>query len=162
MSGDASGALGSLRVGDPAPEFALTDQHLEVVRRSDFLGRKLLIVFFPLVFTPVCGGELTTLRDHIHDFVGSDRAVVAISTDSSAVHRAFDDREFVGYPLLSDFWPHGEVSQAYGVFDKETGLAQRGTFLVDEHGTVIWSTTSDMDDARSPDDYRRALATAQR
>ena len=80
-------------------------------------------MFFPLTFTPVCGGELTRLRDELPDFVGQDRALVAISTDTSAVHRAYDEREFVGYPLLSDFWPHGETARAYGVLDERTGLA---------------------------------------
>ena len=150
---------GGLQRGDRAPDFALSDQRMSTTRLSDYRGRKLLIVFFPLTFTSVCGGELTSLRDELPDFVGEDRAVVAISTDTSAVHRAFDEREFLGFPLLSDFWPHGEVAKAYGVFDERTGLAQRGTFVVDEGGIVQWSTTSAMADARSTDDYREALAT---
>ena len=148
-----------LQRGEAAPDFALTDQRLSTTRRSDFDGRKLLIVFFPLTFTSVCGGELTRLRDEIHDFVGEDRALLAISTDSSAVHRAFDEREFLGFPILSDFWPHGEVARAYGVLDEQTGLALRGTFVVDEDGIVQWSTVNGVPDARSTDDYRAALAT---
>lgn len=144
--------------GERAPDFALPDQRLSITRLSDFRGRKLLIVFFPLTFTPVCGGELTSLRDELPDFVGADRAVIAISTDTSAVHRAFDEREFLGFPLLSDFWPHGEVASAYGVFDDRTGLALRATFVVDEGGVVQWSTVTGMPDARSTDDYRAALA----
>jgi peroxiredoxin len=148
----------ALQRGDVAPDFALTDQRLSITRLSDFRGRKLLIVFFPLTFTSVCGGELTRLRDEVSDFVAEDRALVAISTDTSAVHRAFDDREFLGFPLLSDFWPHGEVAKAYGVFDEETGLALRGTFVIDEDGIVQWSTVNGIPDARSTDDYRAALA----
>jgi peroxiredoxin len=148
-----------LEPGDRAPSFALPDQRFATTRLSDFLGRKLLIVFFPLTFTPVCGGELTSLRDELPDFVGDDRALVAISTDTTAVHRAYDDREFLGYPLLSDFWPHGAVASAYGVFDERTGLALRGTFLVDEAGIVRWAVVHDIPDARSNDDYRSALAS---
>ena len=59
-----------LQRGDKAPDFALTDQRLSITRLSDFRGRKLLIVFFPLTFTSVCGGELTRLRDEMPDFVG--------------------------------------------------------------------------------------------
>jgi peroxiredoxin len=147
-----------LQRGDRAPDFALTDQRLSTVRLSDFRGRKLLIVFFPLTFTSVCGGELTRLRDELDDFVGEDRALVAISTDSSAVHRAFDEREYLGFPLLSDFWPHGEVARAYGVLDETSGLALRGTFVLDADGIVQWSTVNGVPDARSTDDYRSALA----
>ena len=144
--------------GDRAPEFALTDQRLSTVRLSDFHGRTLLIVFFPLTFTSVCGGELTRLRDELPDFVGEDRALIAISTDPSSVHRAFDEREYLGFPLLSDFWPHGAVASAYGVFDHHTGLARRGTFVVDGDGIVRWSTVNDIADARDTNDYRAAMA----
>ena len=150
-----------LEVGDPAPDFALTDQRLRTTRLRDFRGRSLLIVFFPLTFTAVCGGELTRLRDELPDFVDADRALVAISTDTSAVHRAYDEREFLGFPLLSDFWPHGAVARAYGVFDERTGQARRGTFLVDGAGVVRWTTVNDMPEARSTDDYRAALAALQ-
>lgn len=147
-----------VQVGALAPDFALTDQRLRTTSLSDFSGRRLLIVFFPLTFTSVCGGELTRLRDELPDFAGADRAVVAISTDTSAVHRAFDEREFLGFPLLSDFWPHGAVASAYGVFDQRSGLALRGTFLVDGDGVVQWSTVEGIPQARSTDDYRAALA----
>ena len=76
------------------------------------------------------------------------------------MHRAFDEREFLGFPLLSDFWPHGEVASAYGVFDQRTGLALRGTFVIDEDGVVQWSTVNGIPDARSTDDYRAALAAS--
>jgi peroxiredoxin len=146
-----------LQRGELAPDFALPDQRLSTTRLSDFRGRKLLIVFFPQTFTSVCGGELTRLRDELPDFVGPDRALIAISTDTSAVHRAYDEREYLGFPLLSDFWPHGVVARAYGVFDERSGFALRGTFLVDEQGVVQWSTVTGIPDARSTDEYRAAL-----
>lgn len=158
MSDEEPPPLQGLQPGTPAPDFALTDQRLQTTRLSDFRGRKLLIVFFPLTFTPVCGGELTSLRDELPDFVGADRALIAISTDTSAVHRAFDEREFLGFPLLSDFWPHGAVSSAYGVFDRRSGLALRGTFLIDGDGVVRWATVNGIPQARSTEDYRVALA----
>lgn len=150
-----------LQPGDRAPDFSLTDQRLSTVRLGDFRDRTLLIVFFPLTFTSVCGGELTRLRDELPDFVGDDRALIAISTDPSSVHRTFDEREFLGFPLLSDFWPHGAVSSAYGVFDHTTGLARRGTFIVDGDGVIQWSTVNDIGDARSTDEYRAALGARQ-
>lgn len=146
-------------VGDAAPDFALSDDRRQTIRLADFRGKKnVLLVFYPLTFTRVCGSELTTLRDEIHDFMTDDCVVLAISTDSSAVHRAYQDVEYLGYPLLSDFWPHGDVARAYGVFDEESGLAQRGTFLIDKSGVVRWRTVSEMPLPRSTDDYRAALA----
>ncbi len=147
-----------VQVGALAPDFALTDQRLRTTSLSDFSGRRLLIVFFPLTFTSVCGGELTRLRDELPDFAGADRAVVAISTDTSAVHRAFDEREFLGFPLLSDFWPHGAVASTYGVLDDGLGVALRGTFVIDRDGVVRWTVVNQIGDARNLDDYRASLA----
>lgn len=147
------------QVGDPAPDFALPDEHGRTVRLSDFRGHQnVLLVFYPLTFTRVCGSELTALRDEIHDFVTDDTALLAVSVDSGAVHRTYADVEYPGYPLLSDFWPHGAVASAYGVFDAETGLALRGTFLVDKAGIVRWRTVNEIPSPRSTDDYRAALA----
>ncbi len=150
---------GQLAVGDPAPTFALTDQHLQVVRLEDFRGRrKVLLVFYPLTFTSVCGGELTTLRDQLPAFEKDEVTVLGISTDTSAVHRAYIDREYLGYSLLSDFWPHGAAAQAYGVFNAETGFADRGSFLIDVRGILRWSVRAEFETARSVDDYRAAIA----
>lgn len=146
-------------IGDPAPEFELTDQHLTPVRLSDFRGsRNVLIVFYPLTFTNVCGGELTALRDRLPELEASDVTVLGISTDSSAVHRTYVDREYLGFQLLADFWPHGDVAEAYGVFDETTGLAQRSSFLVDKAGVVRWTVGTDMSTPRNTEDYLAASA----
>ena len=132
-------------------------------RRSDFLGRNLLIVFFPLTFTPVCGGELTRLRDELPDFVGPDRALVAISTDTSAVHRAYDEREFVGYPAAVGLLAARRGRRARTACSTNgPGSPLRGTFLVDDAGIVRWSTVNVIPDARSTDEYRAALAALSR
>jgi peroxiredoxin len=117
-----------------------------------------VLVFYPLTFTRVCGSELTALRDQIDDFMNDDVALFGVSVDSSAVQRTYADGEYLGYPLLSDFWPHGEVARAYGIFDAETGLARRGTFIIDKAGIVRWKVVNDLPDARSTDDYRAAIA----
>lgn len=146
-------------VGDLAPEFELTDHHLQRVRLTDFRGvRNVLLVFYPLTFTSVCGGELTALRDRLPELEADDVTVLGVSTDSSAAHRTYVDREYLGFQLLSDFWPHGKAACAYGVFDETTGLAERATFLIDKAGVIRWTVDSEMSTARNTDEYLAAIA----
>ncbi|MFW5419265.1 peroxiredoxin [Nocardiopsis sp. CNT-189] len=149
----------SIEIGQPAPDFELSDQHGQTVRLSDFKGRKnVVVVFYPLAFSGVCEGELCSIRDNISDFRSGDAELLSISVDSMFAHRAWADKENLDYPLLSDFWPHGAVAKAYGVFDEDKGVAVRGTFLVDKEGVVRWKVVNPISEARDLDDYRKALA----
>jgi mycoredoxin-dependent peroxiredoxin len=126
-----------IRVGDEAPDFTLKDQNNEEVTLSQFRGQKaVLVVFYPLAFTGICTGELTRVRDDLDSFQNDDVQVVTISVDSPYSHKIFSEREGYEFPLLSDFWPHGAVAQAYGAFNEQAGIANRGTFLVDREGIV--------------------------
>jgi peroxiredoxin len=146
-------------VGEPAPDFELRDQRGRPIRLSSLRDQKIVVlVFYPLTFTRVCGSELTRLRDEIDDFMNDDVALFGISVDSSAVQRTYADAEYLGYPLLSDFWPHGAVAKSYGILDEETGQARRATFIIDKAGIVRWKVVNDLPDARSTDDYRAAIA----
>ena len=73
-------------------------------------------------------------------------------------HRAWADREGYEFPLLSDFWPHGQVARAYGVFDDEKGVSRRGTFIIDGGGVIRWSVVNPTSQARDVADYVKALA----
>ena len=149
----------TLSVGDEAPDFELTDQHGQAVRLSDLQGRKAaLVVFYPWAFSRVCGGELRALQESLGDLVSDDVELLTVSTDSMFALRAYADREGFTFPLLSDFWPHGEVAEAYGVLHPEIGIALRGTFLVDKSGVIRWSVVKGIPDARDVDDYRKAIA----
>lgn len=139
-------------VGALAPDFELQDQHGAPVRLSQFRGRKVVLVFYPLAFSGICHGELSALRDHPLD----DAQVLTVSVDSLFAHRAWADREGFTFPLLSDFWPHGQVARAYGVFDEAKGVAMRGTFVIDREGVIRWSVVSSQ--ARDVADYVKALA----
>lgn len=146
-------------VGHDAPDFELRDQHGQPWRLSDFRGkRNVVIVFYPFSFTGVCRAELCELRDDITDFDNEDVELVAISVDSSPVHKRWAAEQGYQFPILADFWPHGAVAQAYGVFDEKLGAARRGTFIIDRDGIIRWSTVNELRDARSLDDYRKALA----
>ena len=140
-----------LQVGDVAPDFTLTDQHGRPTSLSAQVG-PVLLVFFPAAFTPVCHDELRALRG-----LAGRTCVWGVSCDSMFVLRALDDGEGLDFPLLSDFWPHGEVARAYGALDEARGTARRLSFLVDRQGRIAARWESAPDRARDVDDYARAL-----
>jgi peroxiredoxin len=149
----------AVEVGDSAPDFELKDQHGTPVKLSDFHGKKdVVLVFFPLAFSGVCTGELCTIRDELPTLGGDDVQVVAVSVDSVFAQRAWSEKEGYQFPVLSDFWPHGAVAKAYGIFDDEKGIATRGTFIIDKQGAVRWKVQNAIPDARDIGDYRKALA----
>jgi mycoredoxin-dependent peroxiredoxin len=146
-------------VGAAAPDFELPDQHGSAVRLSSLRGRPVVLAFFPFAFTGVCTGELTAIRDSLIPAVGAAAHVLAVSCDSMFALRVFAETAGLDFPLLSDFWPHGAVASAYGVFDHERGCGVRGTFVVDAGGTVRWDVVNALPDARDVDDYRRVLSS---
>ena len=150
----------SVDVGDEAPDFELQDQTRSPVRLSSFRRRKnVVIVFYPLAFTPTCQGELCAIRDSLVDFDGADVQTLAISCDNGPTHAHWAAEQGYTFPLLTDFWPHGEVARAYGVFDDDSGLALRGTFIVDKGGRVVYKVVNAIPDARDLEDYRAVLAS---
>lgn len=127
-------------VGERAPDFTLTDQNGRQVTLSEAVTqRHALLVFFPFAFSSICTGELLEIQLNIHRFDNDRVLTYGISCDAQESLRAWAAYEGYRFPLLSDFWPHGQVSRAYGVFDEESGMALRGTFLVDPSMTVRWS-----------------------
>jgi peroxiredoxin len=110
-------------------------------------------------FTGVCTGELRELRDHVATFQNESVQLIAVSCDNVPSQRVFADQEGLDYPLLADFWPHGAVAQAYGVFDDKVGFPRRATFIIDKAGIVRWKVLNAISDARDIADYQRALAS---
>ena len=148
----------AIEAGSKAPDFELKNQHGELVKLSDFRGKKnVVLLFYPFAFTGVCTGELCALRDQLPRFVNDDVQLLAVSNDSPFTLRVFAEQEGLEYPLLSDFWPHGETSRAYGVFDEEKGCAVRGTFVIDKEGVVRWTVVNAISDARDLNEYVTAL-----
>lgn len=145
--------MNAAAVGSPAPDFELHDQHGASVRLADLRDRHLVLVFFPFAFTGVCTDELRELRGG----VGADAGVVAVSCDSMFTLRAYGDANEIDYPLLSDFWPHGDVARRYGVFDEARGCALRGTFVIDTSGVIRWGVVNAIPDARDVKEYRKVL-----
>ena len=107
----------AVEVGQEAPDFELRDQHGTPVRLSGFRGKKnVVLVFYPLAFSGVCSGEMAAMRDDFPEARADDVELLTVSEDSTYAHRAWSDQESFEFGLLSDFWPHGEVAQRFGVF----------------------------------------------
>jgi len=148
----------AIEVGTSAPDFTLRNQFGEDASLADFRGKKVVVMFYPFAFTGICTGELCEIRDRRADFDNDDAVTLSISCDSPATLKAFADAEGLSHQLLSDFWPHGEVSRAYGAFWEETGFATRATYVLDRDGVVRWSGVNGPGEARNADDYAAALA----
>lgn len=148
----------ALEIGDEAPDFTLTDHTGEAVTLSELRGRPVVLVFYPLAFTGHCTGELCGLRDELAEFAGADAEVLAISVDTAASLAVFHEQEGFGFRLLSDFWPHGEVAQAYDAFLPERGIATRATYVIDRDGRIAAHFRVSPSESRDMDAYREALA----
>jgi mycoredoxin-dependent peroxiredoxin len=149
----------ALEIGQPAPGFELRDQHGETVSLASYRGRTAVVVmFYPYAFSGVCTGELCSVRDNLSTFVSDDVQLLAVSCDPMHALRAFAEQDGLTFPLLSDFWPHGEVAAAYGVFNEQRGCAERSTFIVDREGVLRWSVHNQMPDARDLEQQLKVLA----
>ncbi|MEO5852676.1 MAG: peroxiredoxin [Nocardioides sp.] len=153
MSTDAGIQLGAV-----APDFRLRDQFGQDVALSSFRGTKAVAIFFyPYAFSGVCTGEMAGIRDRLDQFLTFDTEVLAVSCDPVYSLRAFADADGLNFPLLSDFWPHGEVSRAYDVFDEAKGCPRRSSYVIDPEGRVRWSVHNAAPEGRDLDEHLRQL-----
>ncbi|GAA1953475.1 peroxiredoxin [Agromyces allii] len=149
-----------LPAGAPAPDFELADHLGRAVRLSELRrASPVVLVFFPLAFSRTCEGELCALRDDLEVFAEAGVQLVGVSVDSKFALRAWAEEQGYTFPLLSDFWPHGEVARAYDAFLDERGYAARATFVIDVDGVIRGSFATPPGEPRSLDQYREALAT---
>ena len=150
---------GPLKVGDRAPDFELRDQNNQLVSLSSLRAdRNVLVVFYPLAFTGTCQGELGYIRDQQPQFFNDDVTTVTISVGPSPTHKVWASAQGFLFPLLSDFWPHGEVAKKYGVFNEQAGLALRGTFLIDTEGIVRFAEVNQPGEPRNQEAWKKAVA----
>jgi peroxiredoxin len=147
----------SIHVGDQAPDFKLSNQYGEEVSLAALRGKPVVIVFYPLSFSGICTGELCELRDNISMFETSGVELLAISVDSKYVQAKFAEQEGYSFNVLADFWPHGGVASAYGVFLEDKGIATRATFVIDADGVVAAKMVNGPGEARSLAEYKKAL-----
>ncbi|MDT5125399.1 MAG: mycoredoxin-dependent peroxiredoxin [Mycobacterium sp.] len=150
-----------LEAGDEAPDFTLKDQDGQPVTLSALRGKNVLLVFFPLAFTGICQGELDQVRDNLPSYVNDATATLAISVGPPPTHKVWARQSDFTFPVLSDFWPHGAVAKAYGVFNDDTGFANRGTFVVDRTGVIRFAELKGPGEARNQALWTDALAALQ-
>ncbi len=148
----------ALDTGSAAPDFELVNQYGEPVRLSSFRGQNVVLVFYPFAFSGICTGELCELRDNLTALEQLNATVLAVSVDSKFSLRAYAQQEGYSFDLLADFWPHGAVASKYGVFDSESGMARRGTFIIDAAGVIRYTVVNPRGQARDLELYRAALA----
>ncbi|MGB8407979.1 MAG: peroxiredoxin [Mycobacterium sp.] len=147
-----------ISVGAQAPDFTLKDQHGRPVSLSALRGRNVLLVFFPLAFTPVCAGELGEIQSSLARYRNSAVETLTISVGPPATHKVWATESGFEFPILSDFWPHGAVASAYGVFNPEAGYPDRGTFVVDRTGLVRFGECTAPGEPRDQSVWVAALA----
>lgn len=141
--------------GCPAPDFSLPNQHGELVSLAVLRGRPAFLVFFPAVFSPVCDGELSGLWQQREQLAPA--RLIGICTDSKFSLRGYTLTTGLGLDLLSDHWPHGEISRRYGAFDEVRGTARRFSVLLDDDGLVRDAFGTGPGEPRPLSRYRQAL-----
>jgi peroxiredoxin len=131
-----------IAVGEKAPDFTLRNQDGEDVSLANFRGKKLLLVFYPFDFSPVCSDQLSVYQEVKPEIEAKGVEMVGISVDQPYAHKAFQEKLGIDTTLLSDFEPKGEVSKAYGSFVDAVGMSNRTLVLIDEDGKVEWTYES--------------------
>jgi peroxiredoxin len=125
--------------GTPAPDFALPDQHGREVSLAALRGHTVVLVFYPLDFSPVCTDQLGVYQEVLPELEARGVRLYGVSVDSAFAHKAFQRSLGVTIPLLADFHPKGEVARRYGVYDEERGVAHRALVMIDPAGVVRWA-----------------------
>jgi len=128
-----------VQIGETAPDFTVKDQHGRDIRLADFKGKRVLLSWHPLAWTPVCTDQMRALEANFDTFQKLNTIPLGFSVDPQPTKKAWAAAlriEQVSLP--SDFWPHGGVAQAYGIFNTQDGASERANIIVDENGRVEW------------------------
>ncbi len=138
-----------LKAGDIAPDFTLPSTVGDKVTLSDYRGKKsVVLLFYPLDFSPVCSGETKQCAQLLPAGGAGDVEVLGISVDSLWAHKAFAAQQGIAYPLLADFHPKGAVAEKYGVYLADKGISARTAFIVGKDGKIREVIGSDIPVAR--------------
>ena len=146
-------------IGAPAPEFSLKDQNQQEVKLSDFRGKKrVVLVFYPLDWSPVCTKEHACLVSGAKQFEQLDAQVLGLSVDSAWSHKAYAEKMKIQYPLLADFHPRGAVAAKYGVYLEDKGITGRAISIIDREGNLAWHKNYDIPVVPDVKEVAQALA----
>ena len=129
----------SIAVGQAAPEFTLKDQSMAEVKLADLRGKKnVVIMFYPLDWSPTCTNEHACFVNDMRNFETLDAEVLGVSVDSVWSHKAYAEKMGTKYSLLADFHPKGAMSEKYGVYLADKGITGRSIIIIDKGGKVAW------------------------
>jgi len=149
----------ALAIGSMAPDFELVNQHGQKISLSSFQGKKnVVVIFYPFAFSGICTGELCALRDDLAAFQNEKVELISVSCDPMYANKVFAEQEGYKFQVLSDFWPHGDIAKAYGVFDENRGCATRGSFIIGTDGKIKWMVVNGLGEARNITEYKAALS----
>jgi peroxiredoxin len=148
----------AIAVGQPAPEFTLKDQDQNEVKLSDYRGKNVVILVYPLDWSPVCTAEHGCFMSGLNPFERLNAQVLGLSVDSHWSHKAFAEKMGVKYPLLADFHPRGAVADKFGVYHADKGITGRAIVIIDKVGKVAWSKTYGFGDLPTVKEVAEALA----
>jgi len=148
-----------IAAGQPAPEFALKDQNQQEVKLAEFRGKKnVVMVFYPLDWSPTCTKEHACFVNDMKQFEQLDAQVLGLSVDSVWSHKAWAEKMGIHYPLLADFHPRGAVASKFGVYLEDRGITGRAIAIIDKAGKVAWFKQYDIPSVPDVQEVAQALA----
>ncbi|MGO9639947.1 MAG: redoxin domain-containing protein [Candidatus Acidiferrales bacterium] len=150
----------ALTAGQSAPDFTLKDQSQKEVKLSAFRGKNVVLVFYPLDWSPVCTNEHACFVNDLKRFEKLDAQVLGLSVDSVWSHKAFAEKMGISYPLLADFQPRGAVAEKFGVFLPEKGITGRAIAIINRAGKIAWFKQYDIPAVPDIEEVATALAKA--
>jgi peroxiredoxin len=152
----------AIAVGQPAPDFTLKDQSQKEVKLSDFAGkRNVVLIFYPLDFSPVCTNEHACFVNDMKQFDSLDAQILGLSVDSSWAHKAFAEKMKITYPLLADFHPKGAVADKFGLYLSDKGITGRAIVIINKAGKLAWIKNYDIPVMPDMKEVADALATVK-
>ena len=152
----------ALTVGAAAPDFTLRDQSQKEVKLSDYQGKKnVVVVFYPLDWSPVCSNEHACFVNDLKQFEKLDAQVLGLSVDSVWSHKAYAEKMHITYPLLADFHPRGAVAAQYGVYLADKGITGRAISIIDRNGNLAWHKNYDIPVVPDIDEVSKALSSVK-
>lgn len=129
----------TLKINDNAIDFSLKDQNGEVITLSTFKGKKVLLSFHPLAWTSICAEQMKNLEENYDEFLKYNTIPLGISVDPVPSKKAWAEHlNLKNLKILSDFWPHGDISKLYGIFRDKDGFSERANILIDENGKIVF------------------------
>lgn len=140
MEGEAETT--GLPVGTEAPDFSLADANGNLVHLSDYRGKNVVLVFYPLDWSPACSDQLSLYQSELAEFERANAQIIGISVDSLYSHGAWAAVRGITFPLLADFHPKGEVARQYGVMRESDGFSERALFIIDANGEIRYTHIS--------------------